>query len=247
MVVVRGVSKDKNGYFIAYYGKKFRKAFKTYEQAVFQREEWENSYGKFMTKAEKEAGNKIGNLTIVGDTGKRSKDGGVILLAKDEQENYKEVLSNNLFSKPYLYTGWTPERYEIAKKNGNDNIDILHSKVIFEGKNLSALSKEESQPNSKTGYRGILWSENSKRWIANVQAGNKNIFNASFKNFKDAVRARNNFVLTQINPLLEKYDFPKINPIHGIKMNSYVQSKIEGLKKYDELIEKNRLLMGLKK
>lgn len=199
------------------------------------------------TKAELEAGKKVGNLVVVGDTGKRSKNRSVVVLVKDDLGNYKEVLSSNLFSKPHAYTGWTPERYEIARKNGEGNVDKMHNKVIFDGKNLSALSKETPQTNSETGYRGIFWNKTDRRWKAVVQVGKNCALNKSFKQFEEAVLARNDFMQNEINPLLEKNGFSKIAPIQKVEINNYVHSKTKELKEYDEFLEKKRLLFGLKK
>lgn len=199
------------------------------------------------TKAEKMAGMKIGNMTVIGDTGKRTKGRDVIVLTVDEKGKYHEVLSNNLFSKRNTYTGWvgSKEQKRQASILGRKSIKKVHKKVIFDGINLSNLSKEEMQINGATGYRGVFWDENKKRWSVSVQTKKETVLNKTFKDFSEAVLERNRFFLEEINPILKKNGFKEVDEIKEVVKNDYVLQKEKELKDYDELLSIKSKLNGL--
>ncbi len=48
--------------------------------------------------------------------------------------------------------------------------------------------------NNKSGYRGISWNKNSKKWISTISVENKTKRIGSFLTQKDAVEARNKYI-----------------------------------------------------
>lgn len=62
--------------------------------------------------------------------------------------------------------------------------------------NLRDVSKSENQHNHKipknntSGFTGVTWSTNHRKWQAQIKVGNQSIYLGRFENFEDAVEAR---------------------------------------------------------
>lgn len=181
--------------------------------------------GAKKTRAEIEAGKQYGNMTIIGDTGKRSKNGGVILLAKDEKNNYREILSGNLFHKPEMYTGWSKKRRELVKSNAITASKASIQKFSFDGSRANVL-KDGKTNNSLTGYIGITFEKQNNKWKARLKFKGKN-YSRFFDEFTDAVIFRNQKSMEMFNPILKKAGLPMIQKIDlkNIVKNDYVVAK----------------------
>ncbi|HFU5903046.1 TPA: hypothetical protein ACH6J6_000307 [Enterococcus faecium] len=181
--------------------------------------------GAKKTRAEIEAGKQYGNMTIIGDTGKRSKNGDVILLAKDEKNNYREILSGNLFHKPEMYTGWSKERRESVKSNAITASKIATQKFSFDGSRANVL-RDGKTNNALTGYVGITFEKQNNNWKARLKFKGKT-YSRFFDKFTDAVVFRNQKAMEMFNPILKKAGLPTIQKIalKNIVKNDYVIAK----------------------
>lgn len=196
-----------------------------------------------MVKAEKMAGVKIGNMVVIGDTGKRSKRGDVIVLTVDEDGFYHEVLSGNLFHKPESYSGWvgSEKHIKIASEVGRKNIKTAHDKLFKEGSKLDNISDGLSNKN-RTGYAGIRWNYQNKMWQYDFTFQGKR-YRKSFNDFNKTVLKRNELVLEICNPYLKKHNFPLIEKIDekSIIKNDYVKSKDKLIKnKNNKSVKENK-------
>lgn len=174
-----------------------------------------------------ESGKTFGNLTVLGDTGKRGKGRSVILLVRNNDTGeIQEAFADNVY-RGDRYTGYigSPTHREKARESAMKTLPIMHEKVIHEGAALPMLAKLESQPNSKTGYRGVSYDNTKQRWYVQVQIGKKKAFSRSYTDFQTAVMERNAFMLERVNPLLSKYGFEKVKEIQEVRQNRYVHEK----------------------
>lgn len=93
--------------------------------------------------------------------------------------------------------------FEWALNNGySDNltIDRIDSDKGYFPQNCRWATFQEQNShlkmlkNNKSGYRGISWNKNSKKWISTISVENKTKRIGSFLTQKDAVEARNKYI-----------------------------------------------------
>ncbi len=98
-----------------------------------------------------------------------------------------------------------PEGYEI------DHKDTIKLNNLEE--NLRVCTRYQNQHNrtkqrnNTSGYKGITWQEQSKKWRAQIRVNNKKIFLGLFEKDLDAAQAYNNAALQYHG------EFAQINPI----------------------------------
>lgn len=74
------------------------------------------------------------------------------------------------------------------------------------GTTLTAIRPERSaNRNSKSGVRGVYWSDREKRWIAKITVQRRQITLGRYHNLEDAVKARKDAEKRYFAPLLEEY------------------------------------------
>ena len=148
-------------------------------------------------------GEVFGNYQIVGDTGKRSKNGDVIVIAKNIfTGNYLEGLSIN-FKKGRISGN--------IKSNDNGTRDLNNNTLLYE--------------NNLTGYRNIGFREDRKVWTVSINIKDSNFYK-EFKNFKEAVKFSIDIKIKIINPYIKNDEdkFKKIKE-ENIVLNDYVKEK----------------------
>lgn len=98
-----------------------------------------------------------------------------------------------------------PEGLEVDHINGL-GIDNQREnlRVATHRQNLANRSK---QSNNTSGYKGVTWSKNNKKWWANIYANGKTISLGYYSDIKEAAQAYNNGAL--------KYqgDFARLNKL----------------------------------
>lgn len=81
----------------------------------------------------------------------------------------------------------------VGKVVDHINHDTLNNRKsnlrIVSRRDNSCNLKEKTRKNNTSGYRGITWSKNEKRWLANVQVGGKKVLFRLFDNLEDARKA----------------------------------------------------------
>lgn len=190
--------------------------------------------GARKTKAEIEAGKKIGNLTIIWDTGKRAKNGSVILLTKDEEGNFKEVLSGNLFNKPEAYSGWSDNRRKTMIPNAVKAAEISKEKFSIDGTRANVL-KDGKTEKTKSGYIGIHFEKQRNKWRVRFKFKGKE-FSYFFDDFTESVIFRNKKAIELFNPVLVKAG---ILPIEKIERKTVVKN--DYVMKIEKIISKKQV------
>ena len=93
--------------------------------------------------------------------------------------------------------------YEWAKLNGyadNLTIDRIDSKGNYEPNNCRWATMAEQHQNlsmlstNTSGYKGVSWSKQLKKWICNISINNKTKRIGAYKTQEEAVEARNKFI-----------------------------------------------------
>lgn len=95
------------------------------------------------------------------------------------------------------------EFYNWAKNNGysdNLSIDRIDNNKGYSPENCRWATYYEQNTNlsvlktNKSGYVGVSWSKQTKKWLCNISINNKTVRIGSYKTQKEAVEARNDFI-----------------------------------------------------
>lgn len=84
--------------------------------------------------------------------------------------------------------------------------DTIHERVKHQyGTTLTAINPERgANRNSKSGVRGVYWSNREGRWVAKIGFQNRTITIGRFTRLEDAIQARKDAEKKYFEPLLEK-------------------------------------------
>lgn len=96
--------------------------------------------------------------------------------------------------------------YNWAIKNGyKDNLSIDRinpngnyepDNCRWETKTVQSRNTKVLQKNNKTGYRGVIWNKNSKKWQASITVNYKNIRLGYFDDILSGAKAYNDYVIS---------------------------------------------------
>lgn len=93
---------------------------------------------------------------------------------------------------------YTPKNLEKAiQKHLKEN--------IVEGTNLQILRYDKLKSNNTSGYKGVCWDKERKKWLAQIRLRGKHIYLGRYKNIEDAIKARKEAEEKYFKPILEKY------------------------------------------
>jgi len=95
----------------------------------------------------------------------------------------------------------TPKGFETdhINRNGIDNRKC----------NLRIVTRQQNgcnralQPNNTSGYRGVTWHKDRKKWMAQIKAKRKHYYLGLFNNKKDAARAYNSAAIRHFGKFAE--------------------------------------------
>lgn len=144
-------------------------------------------------------GKKYGMLTVIGLTGKKAKFNKNIYLCICDCGNKHEVTITSLINGNTKSCGCLYRDVSISKiiKFNKDNLK--------ERTNLNIISREKANKNSKSGIRGVHYSNSSNYWIAQISFKGEKHHLGYFKNKQDAIKARKLAEEKYFEPVLEKY------------------------------------------
>lgn len=160
-------------------------------------------------------GEMFGNYKIIGDTGKRTSKGAIVIARNIETGEIYEGPSQ-------LFRSGEITGYRKSEKI-KSNIQKLNKSRVKNGIHDSYF-RNSIRTNNKTGYKNVFYSENHKKWRISINFKNKK-HTKTFADFKDAILYVNEFYLININPFIDNED--KIEKIseHEIIINDYVLEK----------------------
>lgn len=190
------------------------------------------------------SGKQFGDFKIIGDTGKRNKNGMQIVIARDSKGNIHEYLASNI--KNGSATGF--KKSELNKVNGKKWASNTHKKTIKNGRNISLLKNNKPNNVNKTGYKYVFYSRKDKRWKVEIKLPPKK-YSKLFINFEDAVLYSFNLTKKYIFPLLttdEKEIYTTFFE-EEIKMNDYSKEKQEIIKQSITENKKSKIYKKIKK
>lgn len=103
-------------------------------------------------------------------------------------KKYPSNVVNNLFFHRVVMD--CPEDMEVDHIGGTgtewDNRKC-NLRIVTHGQNNM---NKTLQSNNKSGHRGVHWSEERQKWVAQIKVNNKNIPLGRYKTFEEAVKAR---------------------------------------------------------
>lgn len=173
--------------------------------------------------AENLEGKKFGNLTVIGDTGKRNKNGMQIVIVRDDEGNLHEYLASNV--KNGIATGFRNSRRNI--ENGKSGVRKMHKQTIRNGNAIKSLCTNVPNYVNKTGYKGVFYDSHHKKWVVQIKVKNTKKHTRYFNDFEQAVyyskKMRSEYILPLLNEK-EKDIFLKTEN-KNIKINDYTKDK----------------------
>ena len=149
--------------------------------------------------SDKFIGKKYGMLTVIGLTGKKSNFNKNIYLCLCDCGNKHEVTITSLVNGNTKSCGCLHRDLSLSKitKFNKDNLK--------ERTNLNNISREKANKNSKSGVRGVHYSNSRNSWVAQISFKGEKHHLGYFKNKQDAIKARRLAEEKYFDPVLEKY------------------------------------------
>lgn len=145
-----------------------------------------------MGKLEDLSGKIYGDLEIIGDTGKRDKQGLQIVIARNIKTGklYEGSARGFKTGKTTGYRGSEENKQIVRRKLVENREQIINTKTQY-GFYLNS-KKIKGNSNSATGYKNISFNKQSYRWLFSIRFKKKK-YRKSFLNFEDAVMYANEF------------------------------------------------------
>ena len=163
-------------------------------------------------------GKKVGDLTVIGDTGNRTKQQGKIYLVKNKQGEYFEMQSVNLrrgeatgYKKSK--TGREKSRQSMTKIYENRD-KYMTKKGFVDDTNINHLQMKTPKTNT-SGYKGVSFlpkkpgKQKHDKWRAYIFFQGKQINLGRFDTKEEAIAARLEAEEKYFKPILEKYNKQK--------------------------------------
>ena len=144
-------------------------------------------------------GKKYGMLTVIGLTGKKAKFNKHIYLCICDCGNKHEVTITNLVNGNTQSCGCKHRDVSLSR------IIKVNKGSLKERTNLNVISRNKANKNSKSGIRGVYYSNSSNRWVAQLSFKGEKYHLGYFKNKQDAIKARKLAEEKYFEPILDKY------------------------------------------
>lgn len=161
-----------------------------------------------MGKFEDLTGQKFNRLTVL-SLGERNSCGQVQWKCKCDCGNI--VLATTT----YLKTGHTKSCGCLSRENaskrlkGNKFIDAKNNyrknNFLKDGTSLALINPKNLRKNNSTGYSGVYWDKQLKKYRARIMVCGKNINLGCFSKLEDAIKARKEAEEKYFKPILDKY------------------------------------------
>lgn len=129
---------------------------------------------------------KLGRLTVIEKTDKRSKKGSVVWKCKCDCGNTIEVSSNDL--NKTRSCGCI--RKEKCKLIGKKMAKASYDKNVIEDVNVAALKKDTLFKHNTSGVTGVCYDTHNKKWFAQIYFKNKCHRLGWYNKKEDAIKAR---------------------------------------------------------
>jgi len=156
-------------------------------------------WGINMTRWIDLTGQQFGELTVIDLSDKTAKNGTRLWQCLCRCGKTIYVLGSSLRAGHYKSCGCTR-----AKKRYDGILKHLESDQV-DGTRRSSL-KAKLHKGNKSGYKGVMWLENSKRWKASIGFKGKQIALGHFRYKEDAIEARKKAEELYHKPYIEAYE-----------------------------------------
>ena len=113
--------------------------------------------------------------------------------------NKHEVIIGNLINGNTKSCGCLYRDASISK------ITKFNKDILKERTSLDIISREKANKNSKSGIRGVYYSNSNNYWIAQISFKGEKHHLGYFKNKQDAIKARKLAEERYFEPILKKY------------------------------------------
>lgn len=89
------------------------------------------------------------------------------------------------------------------KRSCLENAQSHNAKNRAYNTNLEVIKTDKPYINNKSGYKGVCWDKQRKKWYASICVHRKRIMIGRFDNIEDAVKARQEAVERLHKPIIE--------------------------------------------
>lgn len=150
------------------------------------------------------SGERFGRLIAVNPTEERDKHNGAVMWeCKCDCGNTVKVSAGGLSEGAVLSCGCLRKEYNV--EHGKE-IGALHVKTrIIEDTNIQIIGTDKPTKANKSGYKGVLWDNERKKWKAEIIFKKKKYYLGRFDKKEDAVKARKEAEEKFFKPIIEKY------------------------------------------
>ena len=76
--------------------------------------------------------------------------------------------------------------------------------------NFGVIESNIPYSNNHSGYKGVYWDKNRKKWVADITSQGKRIRLGRFDNLEDAIKVRQEAVERLHDPIIEQKEMYKI-------------------------------------
>lgn len=156
-------------------------------------------------------GDKYGYITIIKDTGKRSRNGAIIWLCKcvcgKEIERNWNGIHNSLKQNCIISCGCRKPNTHIGRRELNNPKRIEKAREgmgIVDGTMLCMINRKNMNKNNTSGVRGVYYSNRKRKWVATIQF-RRAMHKKYFDKKEDAIEYRKKLEEEYFRPILEKY------------------------------------------
>lgn len=164
------------------------------------------------------SGKSYGDLTVVGDTGKRTGQRGKVYLVKNKKGEYLEMQSINLTRNQatgYRKSDEGRQKSRDSMNKLNENRDkYIKKRGFIDDTNINHLQMKTPKTNT-SGYKGVSFlpkkpgKQKHDKWRAYIFFQGKQINLGRFDTKEEAINARLEAEGKYFKPILEKYNQTK--------------------------------------
>lgn len=101
------------------------------------------------------------------------------------------ILGLKNYIKFCINNGW---KKELTVDRINNNGDYEPSNIRFVGYHIQGINQRISSKNT-SGYRGVSFGKSANKWLPTIRVNNKRIYLGRYDTKKEAVEARNKFII----------------------------------------------------
>lgn len=155
---------------------------------------------------------KYGYLTIIRDSGSRTKNGSRIMECKCVcgQIVYRSTdsINNSIRKNCVISCGCESPKYDIGNTFAHDvKRKELSRKSLgqIDGTTMQGINRKNINKNNKSGYRGVCFKTREQKWQADIVLRGESLERKMFDNLEEAIQWRKYLEQKYFEPIKEKF------------------------------------------